>query len=361
MKQTIFISFSLGNTSLSDHFLSLVDKLNKKYQVVVFSDIRINEIVVVPENVLIKYWPSKRPTKFKDGIFLYKNIKEYKPIMTISVFGSVNIFLLVGFLCGVKIRIAWIRTLSSQFTQKKILVFRKILIYKLATNIVTNSEATKEDAVENFHVNTSKIIVLPNSVRDLYPEVIIQSKGSRLITYIGRLHKSKGVEVLIDAFFKINLKFPEYRLTIVGSGEEEIKLKKQVKDLKIEKFVCFKGNVSKSKVLEMFKTSYLAVVPSLSEAFGYTVIEAMSMKTLVIGANNTGIKEIINDDQTGFLFETNNADDLQKKIEDAIMNPEKRNKLAIEGYCHFKNNYETSIATSRDLSYFDNLILNLNE
>lgn len=358
MKKSVFISFSLGNGSVSDYFILLAEKLRNEYQVVIFSDTEIREDMTISDEIIIKYWPSKRPTKIADAIFLFRNIKEYKPVMTISIFGSINMFVLIGFLCRIKIRIAWVRTLSSQFQQKKRLVFRKSLIYKLATNIISNSEATREDAIKSYFIAKEKIKVLPNSVKDLYSEIKINSSNNlNVITYVGRLHKSKGVSILIEAFSKIHLLFPDFKLIIIGNGEEEANLKKLVSDLRIDSFVDFKGNLSKIEVLENFKKSYMAVIPSLSEAFGYTVIEAMSMKTLVIGSNNTGIKEIIQDNKTGLLFESNNTDNLEKKITLAIQQCEFRDKLALQGFAHFKNNYELTLAVDRDLSYFKSLIL----
>ncbi|MBE8727794.1 glycosyltransferase family 4 protein [Flavobacterium hungaricum] len=362
MKKTVFISFSLGSSSISDYYSTLAEKFKDEFQVIVFSDTKRNDLISLSENIIVKYWPSKRPTKLKDGIFLYKNMREYKPVATISVFGSVNIFLIVGFLYGVKIRIAWISTLTTQFKQQKLLLLRKSLIFKLATNIVANSRATQKDAEQNYRVSSKKIKVLPNSVKDLYSEIeITNSEDSKLIVYVGRLHKSKGVEVLVEAFAKIHSQFPEFELMIIGGGEEEKNLKKMIVDLKIEQSVIFKGNLPKTQVLQMFKQSYLSVVPSLAEAFGYTVIEAMSMKTLVIGSNNTGIKEIIENDKTGLLFQTNNADDLSAKIKTAILQPELRNKLALSGFDHFKNNYEVKQAVERDVSFFKNLIKKDNE
>ncbi|MFB3389155.1 glycosyltransferase family 4 protein [Flavobacterium sp. LAR06] len=358
MKKNVFISFSLGNGSVSDYFILLAEKLKNEYQVIIFSDTEIKEDTIIPSEIIVKYWPSKRPTKIADAFFLFRNIKEYKPVMTISVFGSVNMFLLIGFLCRIKIRIAWIRTLSSQFQQKKRLVYRKSLVYKLATNIISNSEATRADAIKSYFIAKEKIKVLPNSVKNLYSEIKINSSNNlNVITYVGRLHKSKGVSILIEAFYKIHLLFPDFKLIIIGNGEEETNLKKLVYDLGIDSFVDFKGNLSKIEVLENFKKSYMAVIPSLSEAFGYTVIEAMSMKTLVIGSNNTGIKEIIQDNKTGFLFESSNVDDLVKKITFAIQHYELRDKLALQGFTHFKNNYEVTLAADRDLSYFKSLII----
>ena len=282
--------------------------------------------------------------------------------MTISVFGSVNIFLIVGFLCRVKIRVAWISTLSTQFTQKKILVFRKSLVYKLATNIIANSNATKLDAVKIYKVAQEKIKVLPNSVKDFYNEVSNnEEKEIKSITYVGRLHKSKGVQILIRAFYQIHFQFSNIRLVIIGGGEEELFLKALVNELNLNDFVSFKGNLTKIKVLESFKKSYLAVIPSVSEAFGFTVIEAMSMKTLVIGANNTGIKEIIKDNNTGLLFETNNVESLAEKMTEMLKQPNKRDRLVLNGFNHFQKKYETKFAIQRDRAFFNSLIKNTNE
>lgn len=356
MKKTIFISFSLAENSVSNYFVLLAEKFSQKYQVVIFSNTKFDKSIFFSDAIIVKYWPSARPTKIKDAFFLYKNLKKYNPILTLSIFGSVNIFLIIGFLCGIQNRIAWIRTLTTQFPQKRVLLLRKSLVYKLATKIITNSNATKEDAIVNYHVNEDKIIVLPNSVKNLYAQIKDSKTDNKQIVYVGRLHKSKGIRVLINSFFLVKEKFQNCKLIIVGSGEEEKKLKKLVNGLNLEESVYFKGNLSKIEVLEMFKNSYLAVVPSLSEAFGYTVIEAMSMKTLVIGSNNTGIKEIIQDSKSGLLFNTNDSEDLAIKMITALENTVLRNDLANQGYEHFLKNYELSEAIERDYNYFEYLI-----
>lgn len=355
-KKTIFISFSLANSSVSDYFVDLSIKLSSKYKVVIFSDKKKPENILLPTDIAIKYWPSVRPTKFKDGYFLYKNIKKYKPVLTISLFGSVNIFMLVGWFCNVQNRVAWVRTLSSQFPQKKINVIRKSLVYKLATRIITNSEATKQDVIDNFGVDEKKIKVLPNSVKnynDTLPNIEIQTNK---IVYVGRLHPSKGIDILIDALSIIRDKKIDIHLDIIGEGPIENKLKEQSAHLKLDNIIHFLGSKNKEDVLKAFKSSYCAVIPSNTEAFGFTVIEAMSVETCVIGANNTGIKEIIIPEQTGLLFETGNAEDLANKLESIFRNKTWRNTLSKNGFDRFLNNYETEYAVNRDFTFFKKMI-----
>lgn len=351
-KPTIFISFSLGNTSVSDYFVDLAIKLSSTYTVVVFSDRQKPEHLILPESIEIKYWPSKRPTKFKDGYFLYSHIKKYKPELTISVFGSVNIFMVTGWICGVPNRIAWVRTLSTQFPQKKIHVLRKSFIYKLSTQLIANSEATKQDVVDNFYVESSKIAVLPNSVKNYNSSLADVAVVPNKIVYVGRLHPSKGVDVLIHAVSILLHKGLDVHLDIIGGGLFEEKLLEQVLQLGIKDHVFFLGGKTKREVLTAFKEAYCVVIPSHSEAFGFTVIEAMSVGTCVIGANNTGIKEIIVPNQTGLLFDTGNAIDLAAKLEDVFNSLELRNSLSQNGFQRFLNTYETNYAVDRDYLFF---------
>lgn len=355
-KQTIFISFSLGFTSVSDYFLELASSLSKTYHIVVFSDKTLPEGLEVLSEIEIKYWPSKRPTKFADFKFLRNAINDYRPILTISNFGSVNIFLLAGFVSSIKNRVAWCHTLSTQFPQKKFNVFRKKLVYKFATKIVSNSNATKMDLNKVFGVPIVKIEVLPNSVKNFLHTLPLVKLDNNKITYVGRLHPSKGIDVLISAVSLLKKEGLYFNLDIIGSGSEKSNLELLINQLEIEKQVKFLGTKSKKDVLTAFQNSYCVVVPSYSEAFGFTVIEAMSVKTCVIGANNTGIKEIIVNNYSGLLFETGDSEDLALKLKFLFQNSDERDRMAYGGFTRFINKYETSYAVDRDVLFFKSLL-----
>ena len=357
-EQVIFLSFTTGGGSVSDYFTELSNKLSEVYSVIV-----ISQGNYVPDklnnNINLFFWPSKRPTKFKDFIFLSKLIIKYKPFLIISLFGSVNINMICSFIFKVKYRVAWIRTLSTQFPQKPHLVLRKRIIYKLSNLIISNSKATAQDASKIYHIKPNKIKVLPNSVKDYIEYYSYVKKNKNKFIYVGRLHKSKGVDILVRAFKKVLEKNNDIKLYIIGNGPELRNLRNLSKHLDLkENQIIFLGTLKKTRVLKEMKSSYSTIVPSNSEAFGFTVIEAMSMKTCVIGANNTGIKEIINHNKTGLLFQTGNDEDLAVKINLVIKNNELRNKLALGGYEHFKSNYCVDVAVNRDFDFFDKKIRN---
>jgi glycosyltransferase involved in cell wall biosynthesis len=352
--KTIFIAFSLGKSSVSDFFVELSNNLSDNYNVVVFSDKPKPIEVKLNDNIVIIYWPSIRPTKLNDFIFLVKNIIKFNPSMTISNFVAVNFFLISSFLLNVKHRIAWTHTVSTHFPQTKIFQIRKSLIYKLSTKNIANSDATKNDLIHNFYVPANKIKVIPNAVNK--PKFFMEDINCFQITYVGRLYHSKGVDVVIRSFSNVLISIPILSLIIAGSGPQEVELKKLTNQLKISHKVNFVGSINKDEVLKLFNKSYCVVVPSKSEAFGLTIIEAMSVQTCVIGANNTGIKEIIKDYKTGLLFETDSVDELTKKLLILIENPELRNSLAENGYNHFLNNYENVTMAKKNSHFFSQLL-----
>lgn len=356
MKPVVFIAFTLNQSSVSDYFTALSNKFHfEDYHVVVFTK-KQNDIKNLNTAIEICFWPSKRPTTIKDFWFAYKKMKHYKPVMAVSIFGSVNVFVLAGYLSKVRYRIAWVRTLSTQFVnQSRLLIFRKSLVYKLANQIIANSNATKEDVQSTYKVKGNKIKVLPNSVKNynLYNNADYEDNK---IIYVGRLHSSKGVDVLIKAVSELVNQNFDIHLDIIGTGIEKDNLSELTNKLNLSERIHFLGGKSKPEVLSAFKTSYCAVIPSRSEAFGFTVIEAMSVGTCVIGANNTGIKEIIINNQTGLLFETDNYQDLAAKIKSILIDEKYRNELANNGFERFLSHYETESVINRDFEYFSKLI-----
>ena len=354
--KTCFLAYNLMNSSLADYFITLSNKLSEDNKVVVVtSKIRKTNISLNNDIIILK-WPTKNPTSWKSFCFLCKLVHIYKPNMMISMFGFVNMFLIVGWLFRVKVRLAWIRTLSAQYSQIKFKVLRKSFIYSLATDIITNSNATKNDVALFYKIPIAKITVLPNSVKDYSNLLQVIAIDKLNLLYVGRLHPSKGVDVLIHAFSHILKKYPNLHLDIIGHGHILDELIELSKSLGVFEMVSFLGERNKDFVLEAYKKSYCTVIPSNLEAFGFTIIEAMSVGTCVIGANNTGIKEIIIHEETGLLFETGNALDLAQELERIFIDENFRNKLSVNGYQRFISYYENSIAINRDVEFFKKLI-----
>jgi len=343
--KTILLTFSIKEGAVSDFFMKLALKLSKKIKVIIITDGQRDDLVNLKSNPIILTWPSKRPTKWKDAKFLFKVIKKNKPVLSLSIFGSVNMTILLGFIFGIKHRIAWIRTTSKQFKKpSKLHIWRKKLIYKLATKIFANSYATKKDSIKYYNINPKKLEVFYNAIKLPNLSSSIEKKNNQII-YVGRLHQNKGVDILIKAFANILKDFSQTKLLIIGSGPEEIKLKQLTQQLNLNRHIEFKGSIPHIKVYQYFAESLFSVVPSFYEAFGFVIIESFAVKTPVIASNTEGPAEIIRHKKDGFLFEPGNEKELETYMRKLLFEPELAILYGKNAYQQVKEKFEINKAT----------------
>ncbi|MEO2064625.1 MAG: glycosyltransferase [Christiangramia sp.] len=167
--RSVFIAFTLKNSSVSEFFVSLANYLSRTHQVILITHANEEHSFKLNRTIKVFQWPTKRPKTLKDLFFLLKLIRHYKPRTIIGNFAAVNLFMIGGYMMGVKNRIAWYHTLTTQLEENKILKIRKRFFYKLATKVVANSVAGELDLQENFGLPASKIEVVNNAVID--PEI----------------------------------------------------------------------------------------------------------------------------------------------------------------------------------------------
>lgn len=336
----VFIAFTVKNSSVAEFFVSLANRLSETHQVVIFSYATETHDLIIDDSISILEWPSKRPTKFADFQFLIGNIRKFKPQTLIANFGAVNLFILGGYLMGVRHRVSWYHTLTSQLEYNRLLFWRKKGLYKLASLLIANSESARLDAANSFALNSDKIKVVTNAVRD--PGINGNTVQNKLV-FAGRLHSVKGIKVLFKAMSIVKEIYPNILLEVIGGEDEKgilADLSKLQDELMLGKNIRFVGNQSKDQVLKAFSTAYCSIVPSYYEAFGYVVIESFSVHTPVIGSNTTGIAEIIEDEVNGLLFEPGNFKELASKILKLIKEPEQRDIFAEQAYKSFTEKYE---------------------
>lgn len=338
--KSVFIAFTLKNSSVSEFFVCLANYLSRTHHVVLITHANEKHNLVIEDSIEIFNWPTNRPNSLKDLLFLLKLIQKYQPKTLIGNFAAVNLFMFGGFMMRVKNRIAWYHTLTTQLENKKLMRIRKRLFYNLATKIATNSEAGKQDLIKAFNIAPSKIEVINNAVRD--PEMVSETEFGKIV-FAGRLHKVKGVRVLMRAISLLKNEISNFKLVIIGEDEgtgELEELKKLRKELELEDYVNFLGNRSRNYVLKEFSSAYISVVPSFNEAFGYVVIESFSVGTPVIGSDSTGIATIIRDGKDGYLFRIGDDRDLADKLISILKDKKTRDKMSENCYRHFKEDYE---------------------
>jgi len=182
--------------------------------------------------------------------------------------------------------------------------------------VVAVSQCVKDSFVQFFHVSKEKIVVIYNGIRGL-PELTNPDDNTETITmlYVGRLVHVKGIDVLLDAFAKVVQSQPKIILKIVGDGPDRERYEEQVRQLGIRERVSFEGFQTDTE--PYFRQADIFIYPSRwQEAFGISIVEAMSYGLLCIASQVGGIPEIITEG-SGYLFENENSVSLAQRLEQA--------------------------------------------
>lgn len=318
--------YSVIKSSGGEYFYSIIEGLiNRGHKVLIINDradVDNNAFNMLKSiGVDIYKWPSKRPTKFDDFKFLYNLIKIESPNVIVSTFGAVNVATIVGFIMGVRKRIAFIRTdhnyinTNNEKNRVKLWIkrIRKNLVYKLATHIFTNSEFMINDILKHTWCKREKI----TKVQYLIPEKEIVSSEPRTkgqICFCGSLTKVKGQEDLINALSAIRNRNNNIKVVFLGDGPERQSLIEKAIKLDVIDLCEFKGSVPSEEVKTYFRKSWISVTASRSEAFGWVNLESISLGTPVISTCVGGISEIIEDNVNGLKFDIGNHEKLANII-----------------------------------------------
>lgn len=179
-----------------------------------------------------------------------------------------------------------------------------------------------------------------------YRKTLGFGEGDFLIGTVGRLCRIKGQEYLIKSASQVVKVFPQAKFVIVGDsslpkdGGYILYLHELVKELDLEEHVIFTGYIK--DILEITQLFDIAVIPSLTEGFGRTVVEAMSLGVPVIAANVGGIPEIVEDGISGFLVPPAEPIDLANKIIELAKDDRKRTEIGISGRQRIKEHFSVS-------------------
>ncbi len=178
------------------------------------------------------------------------------------------------------------------------------------------------------------------------------------LLFVGRVSPEKGIHTLLDALPTIAEKFPNIQLHIVGSigalpleyiiglsegidvskleafyaeGADYLSLLKQRIPEHLADRVTFTGAIPHANVLHHYRSSDILINPSLSEAFGMSLVEAMASETAVIATRVGGMPEIIVEGETGLLIEQDNSQALAEAIIQLLGDDDLRTNMGKKG------------------------------
>ena len=160
-----------------------------------------------------------------------------------------------------------------------------------ADRVIAVSNYTRNKIVEHYGVNPDKVSVVHNAI-DLAGEPSYDGRKSKTILYLGRVTLQKGPDYFIEAARKVLEKEPHARFLIAGTGDMEHSIIQRAAELGISDRVLFTGFLRENDITKAYQMASLYVMPSVSEPFGLTPLEAAGTKTPVLISKQSGVSEI---------------------------------------------------------------------
>ncbi len=152
--------------------------------------------------------------------------------------------------------------------------------------VIAVSSFTKNIIVEKYGINPDKITVVHNAV---YP--IAEGHKQEIVLFLGRLTIQKGAEFFLRAAQKVKDFEPDAKFVVAGTGDMLPKLIKNAVDMGISDRVIFTGRLTEEEVKHIYSIASVYVMPSVSEPFGITALEAISAGTPTITSKTAGFSE----------------------------------------------------------------------
>ncbi len=369
MRSCYFVSAGLGNHPAHAYYRGLGEKLAARgHRVLFLIGGQQKEAEDHESNPGIYVWPSVRPTRPADFLFLQRLVKDHRPSCLIASSGAVNVMMVVGWLMRVPCRSAWVHTLTCQIAMDTPPIplwkatyqrLRTRMVYMLSTHIVPNSNATREDVSREYGVPARKYHVLPYLMQDP-----LKTKGSsggsreraNTVVSVGRLYPSKGQDTLIKAVWLLREQMPRLQAEFIGQGPLYGHYTALAGRLGIGERCSFLGNLPYARVLARVGSAHVTVVASRAEAFGHVSVDSMSTGTAVIASNVGPIPEIIRDGVDGFLVPPDDPESLAAKLKILLSSAELRERMGRNGRERFLSEFELSRNIGRHADWFEQIV-----
>ena len=165
-----------------------------------------------------------------------------------------------------------------------------------ADRIIAVSHYTKNLIVSRYGIDPDKISVVHNAVsRTEAPNIyhVDRSPDKKIILFLGRITFQKGPDYFVEAAARVLEKLPEVTFVMAGAGDMMPRMIERVAELEIGKNFHFTGFLKGAEVEQIFTMSDLYVMPSVSEPFGISPLEAMIYDVPVIISRQSGVSEIL--------------------------------------------------------------------
>ena len=164
-----------------------------------------------------------------------------------------------------------------------------------ADRVIAVSNLTRKIVIEKYNIPAEKVVTVHNAVRFAEKENELPERGvtDKIVTFLGRITFQKGPDYFVEAAAKVLKRVPNVRFVMAGSGDMMNHVIRRVARLGIADRFHFTGFLKGDDVHKMFQLSDVYIMPSVSEPFGISPLEAMRANVPSIISKQSGVAEVL--------------------------------------------------------------------
>jgi len=237
--------------------------------------------------------------------------------------------------------------IRKRFFLKQPLILLEKFLNHWTDILVCVSEADKKLVLKYKTILPSKIKIIKNGINvntfQANQNLIKKAKkelkleNNFVLAVIGRLHPQKDFSTILEALKIISSKISKIKLLIIGDGPLRKQLEREVKHLELDKYVEFLG--FRKDIPVLINLSDIVILSTKWEGLPLVPLEAEACKKPIIASDVDGVREVIIDKETGYLFKPYSEEDLADKILELYYSKELRQQIGKKGYQFVLKNF----------------------
>ncbi|WP_308367000.1 MULTISPECIES: glycosyltransferase family 4 protein [unclassified Microbulbifer] len=228
----------------------------------------------------------------------------------------------------------------------------QIRVSRRLRHIVTVSEQSQRDIVEQFGVAPDQIRLIYNGIdTDIFrPQPDIARTPLRIMTTASADQPLKGLRFLLHALATLRGKYPKLELLVVGRLQEGGATERLLNDLQLQTAVRFVSGISNQQMVDYYASASVVVCPSLYEGFGLPAGEAMACGTPVISSDGGALPEVVGD--AGIVVPAGDSDALAKALDRLLADASVRETLGQKGRERIEQHFSWRLAAEHLVHYY---------
>lgn len=237
-------------------------------------------------------------------------------------------------------------------------LFAKQYINKASAIHFTTKD--EQEKVTKYLGITAPSFVIPNGIDISSIALSAESKAriidKKYILILGRIDKKKGFDILIPVFANIIKKFNDLILVIAGDDKSPYaqEVRNMIEDMKINKNIIFTGQVTGDDKWALYKNALMFVLPSYSENFGMSVVEAMACGCPVVISDKVGIYKEVADNNAGIIVNTT-AESVEEGILKLLNDEKLRKTISYNGKAMVEKFYDIDKVANDMLEVYEKI------